>query len=366
MIQRCDLKKQYRIFRKDMLKAADKVFGSGRYILGDECALFEKEFARYNGSKYAVSVANGTEALYLALKALNVGREDEVITSPFTPVPTVSAIVMAGARPAFVDIEQDSLNMNVSLIEKAITKRTKAVMPVHLFGNVVKMDKLNKIAAKHKLQVVEDACQAHGSALKGRKAGSWGELGCFSFYPTKNLGGYGDGGMVVTDDPKLDKKLRLLRDYGRDSIFTTVIPGVNSRLDEVQAAILRIKLRKLDSMNRQRVNLAKMYFARLKDTPLRLPVPDKGTAHNYHVFTATLARGRDGLRKHLDRAGIQNNAYYPIAMHLQKAYSYLGYKRGDFPVAERMCKEVIALPMYPELEGRAVAKICREILGYFK
>ncbi len=365
MIYRCDLKKQYRLHGKMIIKSLKKVLASGRYVLGEEAKTFEREFAAYCNVKFSIAVASGTEALYLSLASLGIEKGDEVITSPFTPIPTVSSIVMAGAKPVFLDIKADDLLIDVDQLEAAITNKTKAVMPVHLFGNVAKMDKILMIARKHNIFIVEDACQAHGSDFKEKKAGTWGDLGCFSFYPTKNLGGYGDSGLVVTNDLKLDKKIRLLRDYGRDTLFTTVSPGVNSRMDEIQAAILRIKLRYLDENNRRRNKLAKIYFTNLKNTPLVLPIPKRDVLHNFHVFVIRCFDKRDALQSYLERNGIQTNIYYPISMHLQRAYKYLGYKRGDFPVSEKMCNEVLALPMYAELEPAVVEEISRKIVRFF-
>jgi len=364
MIWRCDLVKQYKHYEKAILLAIKKVCGSGKYVLGKEGELFEQEFASYCQSAFGVGVASGTEALYLSLLALDLKEGDEVITSPFTPVPTVSSIVMAGARPVFVDIGEDYL-LDVEKLKRSITKRTKVIMPVHLFGHMVEMDELMKIAKRNGVFVVEDACQAHGSLYNGKKAGAIGHLGCFSFYPTKNLGGYGDGGMITTDDQKLADKLRLLRDYGRDGLFTSAIPGVNSRLDEIQAAILRIKLRDLDEMNEKRVKLAEIYFSSLRDLPLAFIGKTQSVQPNYHVLTARCPHGRDDLLNYLKKKNIQTNVYYPISMHMQKAYAYLGYKKGDFPVSEKACKEVIAFPMYPELKPAVVKKICSQINKFY-
>ena len=357
--------KQYRQFESEILQAIKRVFNSGRYILAEECASFESEFASYCKARFAIAVASGTEALYLSLKALNIGDGDEVITSTFTPIPTVSAIIAAGAKPVLVDINKDDFLMDLNQLKDAMSFRTKAIIPVHLFGDIMNMNMLLGIAHKHRLFVVEDACQAHGSAYKGKKAGSFGELGCFSFYPTKNIGGYGDGGMVITDNLKLEKRLKLLRDYGKDSPFTAILPGINSRLDEIQAAVLRVKLQYLDKFNEKRRKLARIYCTRLKNTPLKLPIPGKDIYHNYHVFAIGCGSERDKLMSYLKENKIQTNIYYPIGIHLQKAYRYLGYKRGDFPACEKACKEVLALPIYPELELKTVEMISNKIIGFF-
>lgn len=364
MILRCDLIKQYKVYEEEIQKAVKKVCESGKYIFGQEGKIFEQEFASYCGAMFGIGVASGTEALYLSLRALDLGAGYEVITSPFTPIPTVSAIVMAGAKPIFVDIGEDFL-MDINKVGAAITGRTKVIMPVHLFGDMVDMDGIMTLADKYHLFVVEDACQAHGSLYNKKKAGTIGHLGCFSFYPTKNLGGYGDGGMIVTNDKNLADKVSLLRDYGRDGLFTTITPGINSRLDEIQAAILRIKLRDLDKMNAKRKKLADIYFSCLKDIPLSFVHPRINTQPNYHILAARCDRDRDALRQYLDRNGIQTNTYYPIAMHRQKAYQYLGYKQGDFPVSEKACGEAIALPMYPELEPEIVKMVCDQIIKYY-
>jgi Predicted pyridoxal phosphate-dependent enzyme apparently involved in regulation of cell wall biogenesis len=366
MIYRCDVVTQYANYKKEIQQSMERVLRSGRYILGDENRLFEKEFAAYCEAGFAVAVANGTEALFLAQRGLGVGPGDEVITSPFSPIPTVSAIIMAGARPVFVDINPDDFLINPDILEKCINKRTKAIMPIHLFGNVVDMPRLLKISQKYGIRLIEDACQAHGSLYNGRMAGTIGDAGCFSFYPTKNLGGYGDGGMIVTNNAGLAKKLYMLRDYGRDGLFTTAMFGVNSRLDEIQAAILRVKLKHLDSLNAMRRELAHTYSVLLRGVPVQLPVENILVTHNYHVFVIRCTKGRDKLRSYLEKNGIQTNIYYPISMHLQKACRYLEYKRGDFPVSEKACTEVLAIPMYPELGARKVKIICDRIKQFYK
>jgi dTDP-4-amino-4,6-dideoxygalactose transaminase len=367
MILRCNLSKQYKRFEKQILNAVTRICESGHYILGEEVERFEDEFAAYCGSKFAVGVASGTEALYLALRALDIiGPDDEVITSPFTPVPTASAIVMAGARPVFIDVNENDFLLNIGQLEDVISKKTKAIMPVHLFGNVAEMDKIMQIAQKYSLFVVEDACQAHGSVYKGKKAGSRGDIGCFSFYPTKNLGAYGDGGMVVTDNPQLAEKLKLLRDYGRDGLFTTKMLGINSRLDEIQAAILRIKLQFLDEMNNQRKNLAKIYFERLKGILIEFPIVAEGVETNYHVFVVRCKQLRNELRSYLEKSEIQTNIYYPVSMHLQVAFKYLGYKKGDFLMSEKAHDEVLALPMYSELDPAVVEMVCDRIVEFYE
>ncbi len=364
MIYRCDLTKQYERFRGEIDEAIRRVLGSGRYVLAGEDEAFEKEFAAYCGARFCVGVASGTDALHLALRAIGIGPGDEVITTPFTSVPTHSAIVWTGATLRFADIDPETFCIDPAKIEAAITPKTKAIMPVHLFGQSAEMDAIMDIARRRRLKVIEDAAQAHGTLYRGRKAGTFGDAGCFSFYPTKNLGGYGDGGAVVTNDPHVAEQLRLLRNYGIVAPYVIGLDGTNSRLDELQAAILRAKLRHLDTMNAERDALAKQYEAALKGTAMTVPKRLPHTFHNHHVYVVRTPH-RDELQASLESQQIQTNVYYPLGGHLQKPYAHLGYREGDFPVTEAACREVLALPFYPELPVETVKTVSRAIHDFF-
>jgi dTDP-4-amino-4,6-dideoxygalactose transaminase len=354
-VWRCDLVPQYAAYREEIDAAIRRVLSSGRYVLASEVSDFEAEFARYVGVDHAVAVANGTDGLTLSLVVLGVGEGDEVLTSPFTAIPTVSAIVDAGATPRFADIDPDTFLMDIESAAEAITPRVKALMPVHIFGSVLDVPRLRQACGG--IPVIEDAAQAHGSRLGSRQAGSMGDLGVFSFYPTKNLGGYGDGGMVVTNDGELARRLRLARTYGMTDKDHTVAPGINSRLDEIQAAILRVKLRHLDAMNEQRSAIAEHYRKGLDPERFRPQVIPERVRSNYHVYAARVAGDRDGLIRRLETSGIQTNVYYPIPLHLQGALAHLGMEPGDLPAAERVCADVLALPMYPELPRESVERV---------
>jgi dTDP-4-amino-4,6-dideoxygalactose transaminase len=347
MIWRCDLVPQYHAYRTEIEEAVRRVLESGRYVLAAEGQAFEEEFARYTGTAHAIGVANGTDALILALLALGVGPGDEVITTTFSAIPTASAILDTGATPVFVDIDPATFLIDLDQVARALTPRTKAVMPVHIFGNVVDIPALRSITGS--IPIIEDACQAHGSTREGVRAGAMGDLAAFSFYPTKNLGGYGDGGMVTTDDAELASRIRLLRMYGMTDHHHTVISGLNSRLDELQAAILRAKLPRLDEMNERRRAIAERYRRELRADRFEHQAVAEGVVSNVHVF-ATQCRGdRDDLVRHLEARGIQTNIYYLMPLHLQEAHRHLGMTRGTLRAAEAVCDRVIALPMYAEL-----------------
>ena len=365
MIFRCDLEAQYREYETEIHAAIQNVLQSGRYTLGEEMFAFEVDFANYLGCKYAVGVANGTDGLILAMKALRIGPGDEVITTPFTSIPTVSAIIATGATPVFVDIDPQTFLIDIDQIPRFITPRTKAVTPVHIFGNVVDIERLRSLVPSH-IPIIEDAAQAHGSKLNGKQAGSMGDMGVFSFYPTKNLGGYGDGGAVVTNDTHLAEKIKLLRMYGMVDKDHILINGVNSRLDELQAAVLRVKLRHLDEMNVRRNEIANEYIRQLWDFSLRFQEIDENVYCNFHVFAAMAGDRRDSLIEYLDSHEIQSNIYYPIPLHRQEANRYLGYKTGDFPKAEAVCSEIMALPMYPELPAKSLKRIISTIKRFIR
>lgn len=351
MIWRCDLLPQYEAYRQEIDEAVKRVLSSGRYILASEVADFEKEFAEYVGAKYAIGVANATDGLTLSLAAIGISPGDEVITTPFTAIPTMSAIIDSGAVPVFIDVCPDTFLIDLEKIPYAITSKTKAIMPVHIFGNVVDIEKLREIAGED-IAVIEDASQAHGSKIKGTQAGSMGDLGVFSFYPTKNLGGYGDGGIVVTNNRGLADRLKLLRMYGMIDKDRIIMNGVNSRLDEIQAAILRVKLRYLDEMNDNRNKVAERYRNSLKTGLFEHQLIPTGAYSNYHVFVSKIKGDRAKFMDYMDKQNIQTNIYYPMPLYLQKGVEFLGVKKGTLSVVEKLCEEVIALPMYPELDQK--------------
>lgn len=357
-----DLKRQTQAIRSELDAAVQRVLESGWYILGPEVRALEEEFAAYCGARYAVGVANGTEALQLALVALGIGPGDEVITVPNAGVPGTAAIVLTGARPVFVDVDESSHNLDPSGLAAAITPRTRAVMPVHLYGRPAPLGPILEIARRRGLAVVEDCAQAHGARYHGRVVGTWGDLGCFSFYPTKNLGACGDGGMVLTGDEHLATRLRRLRVYGwKEKYHSELARGTNSRLDELQAAILRAKLPHLEDWNRARQERARWYGELLAGGPVMLPHPSPpGEEHVYHLYVVR-SRQRDALQAHLHRLGIGSDIHYPLPTHLQPAYQGLGYGPGDFPVSEQLACQVLSLPMYPELSRTEVEQVAAAV-----
>ena len=357
------LLEQYQDVQEEIRAAIDRVLNSGWYILGREVENFEKEFAAYCGTKYAVGCASGTEAIALSFMALGIKEGDEIITVPNTAVPTISALSMVGARPVFVDVD-DCFLMDIKKIEKTITKRTKAIMPVHLYGQMAEMEEIIAVAKRYDLEVVEDACQAHGAEYKGRRAGSLGTIGCFSFYPTKNLGCFGDGGAVTTNDKALHHKLMMLRNYGQEKRYFNTIKGINSRLDELQAAILRVKLKYLDRWNKERQKIALLYDRLLKDVCIT-PRQRNGCHHVFHLYVIR-TRQREGLQLFLKENGIDTLIHYPVPVHLQEAYKDLQYKQGDFPSAEQLSGEILSLPMHPYLTEDNVSRIRNKICEYMK
>jgi dTDP-4-amino-4,6-dideoxygalactose transaminase len=326
-------------------KAIQGVIKRGWFILGEEVENFEREFAHYLGVKYAVSVNSGSDALYLAVKALGIGPGDEVITVAHTFISTVDAITRNGATPVFVDIEPDTYCIDVTQIEEKITDRTKAIIPVHLYGHPADMDPIMEIAKRYNLYVIEDACQAHGAEYKGKKVGSVGHLGCFSFYPVKNLGAYGDGGMVVTNNEELAERIKMLRNYGQKKKYFHEFIGINSRLDEIQAAVLRVKLKYLDEWNNKRREIATLYNRALKRLNVVTPVERDYAKHVYHLYVIR-HENRDKLQRYLLERGIQTQIHYPVPVHKQKAYleRHLQIK---LTVTERICGEIVSLPIYP-------------------
>jgi len=362
-----DLKRQYVNIKIEIDETIAAVLAKGNFILGEEVAAFEEEFARYLGVNHAVGVSSGTEALYLALLAAGIGSGDEVITVPNTAVPTVAAISQSGASPVFVDINPDTFTLDTGKLEAAITLETRAIIPVHLYGHVADMGPLLEIAGRYNLVVIEDACQAHGAEYRGNKVGTIGDMGAFSFYPTKNLGAYGDGGMVVTADENLARKLRLLRFYGMTDKerYLHEIKGINSRLDEMQAAILRIKLKYLDRWNEQRREIVAHYNELMSELPLKTPVEPAYARHVYHLYIVR-TKHRDKLRRHLDRNGIGSAVHYPLPVHRQPSYTELNLGKGSFPRAEMCAREVLSLPIFPELEEEEIRYITSTITDFYR
>lgn len=360
MIQILDLKEQYAQLREQMLAAVDGVFQSGALINGPNVKALEREVAEYVGAAHGVGLNSGTDALHLALRALDIGPGDEVITTPFTFVATTEAIGIVGAKPVFVDIDPATYNMDPALLEAAITPRTRAILPVHLYGHPAPMAEIMAIAAKHNLAVVEDCAQAIGAKIGEKFVGTFGTFGAFSFFPTKNLGAYGDAGMLVTNDSALADRARSLRAHGGRIKYYHEELGVNSRLDEVQAAILRVKLPHLESWISARRAVADRYNAAFGPMGLQLPRDPQGGRHVYHQYTIRTA-GRDAVQQELKDAGVQTMVYYPVPLHLQKVHAMFGEAEGSYPRAERAALEVISIPMYPELspamQDEVIAKV---------
>ena len=381
-----DLKSQYEEIKDEIQEAINRVLDSSAFILGEEVAKFEEEFAKFCNTKYAIGTSSGTSALHLALLSLGIGEGDEVITTPYTFTATVETIIHCGARPIFVDINPRNYNIDVQKLEEFIKRRcrfnsktgqlvnrptgqrtngptdqrVKAIIPIHLYGQPADLDPILKLAKKYNLKVIEDAAQAHGAEYKGRKVGSIGDIGCFSFYPGKNLGAYGDGGMVVTNDEEIADKIRCLRDHGRKEKYEHFMIGYNYRLDALQAAILKIKLKYLNEWNEKRRKNASIYNELLKDLDIVIPYEEEYVKHVYHLYVIR-TKERDEVYKFLQKKGIACGIHYPLPLHLQKAYRYLGYKEGDFPVAEECAREVISLPIYPELKREEIEYIVKTL-----
>jgi len=356
---------EYADERDDILAAVDQVFSSGRLILGESVKRFEEGFSQYCGVRHGIGVDNGTNAIFLALKALGIGAGDEVITVANTAVPTVSAIVSTGASPRFVDIDPRTYLMDVAQVESAITPRTKCILPVHLYGQCVDMKTLQAIASARGLVIVEDCAQSHGAVRHGRRAGSMSDAAAFSFYPTKPLGGYGDGGMVVTSRADLNKSLRRLRFYGMDDAYYAEEHGYNSRLDEVQAEILLRRLVRLDGYIAARRRLASRYYELLSELPIAMPEVDEGNDHVYYLFVVRCANRGTVLAKLAER-DMHLSASYPYPIHTMRGYAFLGYSAGDLPESERAANEVLSLPMYPSLSDETQLRVCealREVLS---
>jgi dTDP-4-amino-4,6-dideoxygalactose transaminase len=344
------------------------VLRAGRYILGDETGAFERQFAHYIGVPFAVGMGNGTEALHLALSALGIGPGDEVITVSHTAVATVAAVEMSGATPVLVDIHPESYTMDAALLEKARSDRSKAIVPVHLYGQPCDLEQITSFAKTHDLFVVEDCAQSHGAFYRGRRTGSWGHAAAFSFYPTKNLGALGDGGAITTRDPSLNEKLRALRQYGWDDSRISQRPGWNSRLDELQAGVLRVKLSRLEETNQRRIRIARAYHESLSRIPdLILPSPTPGATHVYHqyVVRCTDPSVRDHLMAHLSEQGIQTAVHYPVPVHLQPAYAHRLPGSQFLPVTEKVCPRILSLPLFPELTDEEIGRVATSIATFF-
>lgn len=354
MVPFLDLNAQYRTVKGEVEEAVGRVLESGHFILGEEVEAFEREFAAYCHTRYAVGVNSGTSALHVALLAAGVRGGDEVITTSFSFVATAAAVRYIGAVPVFVDVDLRSRTLDATKIEASVTPRTKAILPVHLYGQCADMDPILDVARRHDLIVIEDAAQAHGATYKDRRAGSMGELGCFSFYPGKNLGAYGEGGAVVTNDPQLAQAVRVLRDHGQSGKYHHVVLGYNYRLEGIQGAVLRVKLRRLDDWNAARRNHASAYRRLLADAGVGLleEMPYGTSVH--HIFPIFTTK-RDALQAHLNETGIGNGLHYPTPIHLQPAFEDLGYGIGDLPNSERSSIETLSLPMYPELPADSLA-----------
>lgn len=363
-----DLQGQYQGLRAELLAAITRVMDSQRFVLGEEGRALEREIADYTGTKFAIGCASGSDALLLALMALNVTAGDEVITSPFTFFATGSAITRLGARPVFVDIDPLTYNLDSHAVAQAVTSRTKVILPVHLYGQCADMGALMDIGKRHQIPVVEDAAQAIGAEDVGRRAGSLGAIGCFSFYPTKNLGGAGDGGIMTTNDPDLAGRLKILRVHGGATEYRHSEVGINSRLDELQAAVLRVKLTHLDRWSNRRRENAMRYDELLKERPpaftVVTPFVREEARHIFHQYVLRAPRHRDDLVKHLADNGVGSGIYYPIPLHLQQCFAFLGYREGDCPEAEQAAKETLALPIYPELTESQQRLVVDSLLSF--
>jgi len=364
-----DLKAQYRVIKAEVLSAMEAVCDEQGFVLGPRVSAFEESTAQYIGSRYAIGCASGSDALLLSLMAMGVQAGDEVITVPFTFFATAGAISRLGAKPVFVDIQPDTFNIDPKLIEQAITPRTKAIMPVHLFGQCADMAAINEIAKRKKIYVIEDACQAIGAGQQGKRAGVLGDTGCFSFFPTKNLGGFGDGGLITTNDKALADSMSMLRVHGSQVRYLHEAIGINSRLDALQAAVLQIKLKYLDQWTEGRRRNAERYqqlFARTKHTDrVALPPTVPGNFHVYNQFTVRVAK-RDELRAFLKEKGVGTEVYYPLPMHLQQCYRDLGHRKGSFPLSEQAAEEVMSIPIYAELTEAQQAYVVEMIAEFYR
>ena len=358
-----DLKRQYLSIREEIDGAWRRVVERGWFVLGEEVASFESEFAEYLGAAHCVAVGSGTEAIHLALVAVGANPGDEIITAANTCVPTVSAISLAGCAPVLVDVDSDTFNLDPAKLEPAITPRTRAILPVHLYGQAADMEPIAQIAAEYGIPVVEDVAQGHGATYQGRKLGTLATAGCFSFYPSKNLGAYGDGGAITTNDPEMDSRLRSLRNYGETTRYYHSMKGFNSRLDELQAAILRVKLRYLDAWNDRRRAIAAMYDAGIVNPLIQKPQPSRYGVGNYHLYVVR-CKWREQLQRRLASSGVGTLIHYPVPVHLQEAYRDLRKGRGSYPAAESCADEVLSLPVFPELSEMEIGHIIESVNSF--
>lgn len=367
-MQFLDLRAQYQTIKEQLARAALRTLSSGSYISGRKVSAFETAVANMCGTRFAIGVNSGTDALFLSLKAFNIGKGDEVITTPFTFIATAETIAACGARPVFADIDAATLTIDPDTIKKRITKKTKAIIPVHLFGLMADMTAITKIAKRYKLFVIEDAAQSFGAVWQGKKAGTIGTVGCFSFFPSKNLGAYGDGGMIVTRSKKIADALRLLKNHGSSHAdkYTNLVLGYNSRLDELQAALLHVKLRYVQRWNDQRRAIAQWYSNNLTGCgDIQFQTPPSHTLHSYHQYTIR-TKYRDALRVFLKERNVPTMIYYAVPLHRQPSFAYLDYAPGSFPSSERVAKEVLSLPIYPELSKKDQRRIVKAIQLFFK
>lgn len=365
MIPLVDLKAQYKSIEKEVNEAIVNILKKADLILGEEVEKFEEEYAKFCGVKYAVGLDTGISALELGMRALGIGGRDEVLTPVNSFIASSSAISFTGAKPVLVDCDYRTYNIDLNDAERKLTKKTKAIMPVHLYGQTVDMEETVKFAKKHSLFIVEDACQAHGAKYKGKRAGSFGDFAAFSFYPGKNLGAYGDGGMLVTNNRKIYETVKMMRNYGQKEKYHHVSLAWNRRLDTIQAGVLRVKLKYLDNWNLKRRENAKFYTSLLKELDVVTPYEDPNGEHVYHLYVIKV-KNRDKLKKFLHRKEIGAGIHYPLPIHLQPAYKSLGYKKGDFPTSEKLANEIISLPMYAELTREQIIYIVGEIKSFLK
>lgn len=356
-----DFRPQYEAIKEEIDIGVKKVFEKGNFILGEEAQQFETQFAQYCESRFGVGVNSGTDALYLAVAALGIDQGDEVILPTHTFIATALCVSYTGATPVFADVEETTYNLDVESFEKAITKKTKAVIPVHIYGQCANMDEINAVAKKHGIKVIEDAAQAHGALYKGKRIGSLGDVACFSFYPTKSLGAFGDAGMVVTADEKIANTVKMLRDYGRVGRYEHKVKGFNTRLDTIQAVILSAKLKRLDPWNQMRNDVAKQYAEYLHGIPgVILPPLAPNRTHVYQTF-AVRVKKREQVMEELKKRGINVLIHYPIPIHLQEAYRDAGYTKGAFPVAEKVAEEILSLPMFPHMTREQVKYVAENL-----
>jgi dTDP-4-amino-4,6-dideoxygalactose transaminase len=351
-----DLKAQYRQIKPEIDAAINRVVDSAQFVLGPEVAAFEERFAAYCGTRYCIALNSGTSALHLALLAAGIGPGDEVITVSMTFVATAAAILYCGAKPVFVDIDRDTWTMDPNLVEAAVTPRTKAILPVHLHGLVAEMDPIIEVARRHRLAVIEDAAQSHGAQYKGRSAGAIGDIGCFSFYPGKNLGAYGEGGAAVTNNPELARGMTLLRDWGQEAKYYHSLPGYNYRMDAIQGAVLNVKMDYIEDWTEGRRSVASHYDRLLVDGCCQSPRPPPHSRHVYHVYAVRISQ-RERVQQALHAAEIGTSIHYPVPVHLQKAYAGLGYESGSLPVTEAVAEQFLSLPIYAELRPDEVAEV---------